>query len=234
MAELNKTVLGRVSGRLGDMTFRQRNGKNIIGMRPSHYPPPNDQASVDRRMRFRFTAKLAQAVYTLPDLAAVWKPMTPSGMSTFNYILQSNIALVNPGSVSDMTMITPPPTESSNGLGFTINCTTSSVTANAIAVSLAALGTSQGIDVTKEPNAKLVFVLSLTNPVNGSLADYWFVVGASDPAQLVLANPLSFNIPLNGQDAASVGSYSDKKLLLALLTLDADSAPVKHSETLVV
>jgi hypothetical protein len=232
MAELNKTVLGRVSGRLGDMTFRQRNGKNIIGMRPSHYPTPSDQASVDRRARFRFTAKLAQAIYSLLDLTAAWRPVTPSGMSTFNYILQSNISLVNPGSVSEMTMITPP-TESSNGLGFMINCTTFSVTVNAIAVELAAVGTSQGIDVTKEPNAKLVFVLSLTNPVNDSLADYWFVVGASDPTPLVLANPLSFNIPLSGQDAASVASYGDKKLLLALLTLDADSAPVKHSETLV-
>ncbi len=61
MAQLTKAVLGRVSGRLGDTVFRQRNGKNILGTRPSHYAPPDDQGSIDRRARFKFSAKLAQA-----------------------------------------------------------------------------------------------------------------------------------------------------------------------------
>lgn len=224
MAQLSKTVLGKVSGTLGDITFRQRNGKNVIGMRPRHYAPPDDDGSVGRRARFALSAKLAQGVLYVPELLALWTPQTPAGMSTFNYIIQKNVLVLNPGSVSGLTVITP------NG-GFIVNCTSSAVSSDSIAVELAAIGSVWGIDLAKEPNAKLAYVLSLTNPTNETYPDVWFVAGASEPKPLVLNAPLTFNIALSGQDGVSVESYGDKKLLIALVTLDADGNAVRGSET---
>ncbi len=224
MAELVKAVLGKVTGTLGDITFRQRNGKNVIGMRPRRYTPPDDEGSVGRRARFTLTAKLAQGVQSVPELLSLWTPQTPAGMSTFNYIIQKNILVVNPNSVSGLTVITP------NG-GFIVNCTSSAVSADSIAVELAAIGSIWGIDIAKEPNAKLAYILSLTNPSNASYPNVWFVAGASEPKPLVLNAPLTFNIALSGQDGVSVESYGDKKLLIALVTLDADGNAVRGSET---
>jgi hypothetical protein len=226
MAQLTKAVLGRFSGRIGDTVFRQRNGKNFVGTRPRSYTPPADQGSVDRRSRFTFSAKLAQAVYTIPELAAFWKPKTPDGMTIPNYIFQKNVLIVNPDSVSDLTTITP---EHS----FPIVCSSAAFASNAIAVSLAAIGNAARIDVTKEPNAKLAYVLSLTKPSNGTYPDFTFISGTSDTKPLVLDSALSFNIALSAQDAASIGSYADRKILLALLTVDAANAPVEYSGTVV-
>ena len=226
MAQLTKAVLGRVSGRLGDTVFRQRNGKNIVGTRPSKYAPPDDQGSIDRRSRFAFSSKLAQAIQSVPELDGFWQPQTPAGMSTFNYIIQKNILIVNPSSVSDLTTIVP---EHS----FGINCTGATLTGNEIAVALAAIGNAAGIDVTKEPNAKLAYVLSLTSPANETFPEFLFTSGTSETKVLTLDTALTFNITLSGQDASSVGSYAERKLLLALLTLDSSANPVKYSGTLV-
>lgn len=224
MAQLNKAVLGRVSGTLGDITFRQRNGKNIIGTRPRRYTPPADQGSIDRRARFAFSSKLAQAIYSIPELAAFWQPLAPAGMSTFNYMIQKNILIVNPSSVSDLTTITP---EHS----FGVSCTSAALTGNTIAVALGAIGNGSGIDGSTSLTMKLAYVLSLTKPSNETFPEFFFVSGTSDTKQLVLDSAITFNIALSGQDAASVGSYADRKLLLALLTLDAANAPVEYSGT---
>ncbi len=227
MAQLTQSVLGRVSGKLGDITFRQRNGKNIIGVNPRSYPPPEDQGSVDRRARFAFSAKLAQAIGSVPELNALWLPVTPQGMSTFNFIIQKNILLGNPGSVSDLTMITPPP-------GFTISCTSSSVAADAITAALGAIGTLSGIVLSDEPTVKLAYLLSLTNPASVTLPEYRFIGGTSDAAATVLDSAMQFTIPLVGLDSVLVESYQEKKLLIALVTFDEAGNPVKHSGTLVL
>ncbi len=226
MAQLTKAVLGRVSGRLGDMVFRQRNGKNILGRRPSHYAPPDDQGSVDRRARFKFSSKLAQAVYSIPEVAALWEPQTPADMSTFNYIIQKNILVVNPTSVSDLTTIVP-------DHSFGVSCTGATLTGNAIAVAMAAIGSAVGIDLTKEPNAKMAYVLTLTNPSNSTFPEFLFVSGTSDTKLIDLNSALTFNIALSSQDASSIGSYSGRSILLALLTTDASGNPVKYSGTVI-
>jgi len=226
MAELTKAVLGRVSGRLGDTVFRQRNGKNFLGTRPRKYTPPADQGSEDRRARFAFSSKLAQAIYSILELARFWQPLTPSGMSTFNYIIQKNILVVNPDSVTDLTSITP-------GHSFAVECTSASLTGNTMSVQLAAIGDLAGIDVSKAPNAKLVYVLSLTNPSNNTYPEFAFVSGGSDTKPLALDSSLTFNVGLSGQDAASIGVYGYRKLLVALVTLGADNVPVEYSGTVV-
>ncbi len=179
MAQLNKSPLGKVQGSLGDMAFRQKKGgTNVIAMRPKKpYTPPQDQASIDRRSRFKFSAKLAQSIISIPELAAVWQPVTPAGMSPFNYIIQKNDMLVNPASVGDLTTITP-------DIGFEFNCTAQSIPldltgAIAPSVALAALGTETGIDVSKEPNLKLAYVIAMGNPANNSLPTFWLISGTA-------------------------------------------------------
>jgi len=226
MAELTKAVLGRVSGRLGDTVFRQRNGKNFVGTRLKKYVPPGDPASVDRRSRFAFTAKLALATYSIPELAAFWEPLTPSGMTTVNYMIQKNILVVNPGSVSDLASIVP---EHS----FSVACSSVTLWGNTIAAAMAAIGSNTGIDVTKEPNAKLAFVLSLTNPSNETFPPFLFVSGTSETKPLALDAPITFNIDLSAQDTSSVGAYADRKILLALLTLDPAGHPAEYSCTVI-
>ncbi|MFZ1081872.1 MAG: hypothetical protein WAO19_08100 [Candidatus Kryptoniota bacterium] len=238
MARISKSVVGNLSGTLGDIVFHQRNGKVFVRRRPPSFVPGNDPESVDRRLRFGFSVRLAKAICSIPELKAIWRKATPHGKSTFNFIVGTNTKLVNAGSVTDFTTIVPPWKKPSIAPGFILNCTAVSISFEAVTVELAPLRKSAGINIKKEPNAKLVYVLCLRNPVNKSYPDVCFISGASDSKPIALVEDpasgnslLTFSIAISGQDASSVRNYANWNLLLALLTLDTANNPVKYSNT---
>ncbi|MFZ1081830.1 MAG: hypothetical protein WAO19_07885 [Candidatus Kryptoniota bacterium] len=233
MAELNKSVIGKLRGAIGDVVFRQRNGKVFVSRKPQSFMPGIDEKSVERRSKFAFSSKLSSAIYSLPDLAYLWRLAAPQGSSVYHFILQTNIHLVNPGTVTGLTTITPPQSRSWAGSGFAIDCTSSSISTNAVTAELAPLGDSTGIDLSKEQNVKLACVLCLTNSVDKSLPQFQFVSCVSELRQLVLDSPLTFSIALTGENAAKVGSYQDKKPLCAMVTLNSEIKLVRYSGTLV-
>ena len=62
MATIKKTVLGRISGAVGDVVFKEKNGKNYVGVRASTFTPPSDAASIERRGKFLLSTELASAI----------------------------------------------------------------------------------------------------------------------------------------------------------------------------
>ena len=62
MAQLNKNVLGSVKGTLGNITFKQRNGKNFLSLRPESYKASTDPLSLLRKSKFRLAAKIAKTI----------------------------------------------------------------------------------------------------------------------------------------------------------------------------
>ena len=107
MAKIRKAVVGKLSGSLGDVVFHERYGKLFIRRRPRSFLPGTDPESTGRRSRFAFSVKLASAVYSLPDLAMLWRRATPKNVSTFNFIVGANTKLAAEGSVTDQITITP-------------------------------------------------------------------------------------------------------------------------------
>ena len=200
-------------------------------MRPKKpYTPPQDQGSIDRRARFKFSAKLAQSINLVPELREVWTPVTPSGMTAFNYMVQKLAASVTPDSLTDLTLITP-------GTGFAIDSAVQTISIPATpgeptVVTLAVLGNGTGIDTADEPNAKLAYVIVLGKPANGNLADFWLIGSITASQPVALDQPMTFDIPIVGSNAVSVRSYTDRKILFVLVTLDSQNNPVKYSGTL--
>ncbi|HUI30604.1 MAG TPA: hypothetical protein VLX91_10335 [Candidatus Acidoferrales bacterium] len=233
MARLDKSVIGKLRGAVGDVVFRQRNGKVFVSRKPQSFIPGTDKDSVDRRLKFAFSSKLSSTIYSLPDLASLWRQAAPHGRSVYHFIVQVNIPLVNPYAVTERTTITPPQSGSSTGSGFVIDCTSAMISPDAFNVEFAPVGNSAGIDLSREQNAKVACVLCLTNPTDKSLPKYQFVSCVSESKQIVLGSPLVFSIPLAGTEAAKVRTYEDKKLLCTMITLDAERKPVRYSGTVV-
>ena len=68
MANLRKKVLGTVSGAVGDILFRTKNGRNYIGTRPLSFVPGKDEKSVARRKRFAMATRLAKQINSIYKL----------------------------------------------------------------------------------------------------------------------------------------------------------------------
>lgn len=226
MARLNKQVLGRVRGSLGDIVFRERNGKNIIAMRPSSFNPSKDEASIARRAKFTLAAKLASIINSESDLKAVWNTQTPAGLTSHNYILRMNYQFVEPDNVSGLIRILP-------DAGFGTSISNLAVTTSDISVNVGPIGTSAGINITDEPNCRLYALVFLNNPADDSVAPYSFKLLKSANQATQLDAELTFSFALSNQDSLLISKYNTTKVFFTLVTVDVDEMIVNNSNTLI-
>ena len=224
MAQLKKTVLGKVSGAVGDVLFRQRNGKNIVGTRPSSFTPGSDPASVARRNRFGLSISFAKTMNSIPLLKSVWKSTTPAGLSPYNFMIKTNYVSIAPDNISGNAVLVP-------GFGFGVTPSAVSIDSSGIQADINPIGNSAGIDTAIEQSILLVSVIYMNNPVDNTVKQNGFLSFVSDSQTLSLSNPLSFQVSLSNQETQLFDKYQAHKGFFTLLTLNADGNAVQYSGT---
>lgn len=226
MAQLKKTVLGKVSGAVGDIVFRERQGKNYIGLRPDSFIPGTDPASVARRQRFLLSLRIGSTINSVTELKKLWAVVTPSGLSPFNYIVKTNYRYITSTDVTNLLQLTP-------GNGFGIVVTGSNIDRTQVRVIIDPIGSNAGIDDVLEPNIIMSSLLYLSNPVDPSLAAFAIMSVKSAPQQTDLGTALTFNANPTNQQQVVFDKYQVTKTFVAFVTLDASGNPVHYSSTVV-
>jgi hypothetical protein len=227
MAELKKTVLGKVSGAVGDIVFRERDGKNYIGLRPDSFIPGTDPASVARRQRFLLTLKSGSAINTLPPLKALWNGVKPSSLSAFNYIVKTNYRYVTSAAISDLLKIVP-----DNGFGVTL--ADSNVDRTRVRILAEALGTNAGINIALEPTIMMACIVFLSSPVDESVGAYSILSAVAPALPTSLTEQLTFDADLSNQQSLIFDKYQITKTFIAIVTLDSAGLPVHYSSTVLL
>lgn len=227
MATLSKKILGRVTGTLGDITFRQRNGKNYLTSRPNSFKPTNDPATLARRAKFKFAVKLASMVNSIPELNLLWGANTANGSSGYNQLVSVNYAKLNPYSFTSKTQFTPDE-------GFGIKTSAITIGNDEITVSLLPIGTKEGIDVSHENSLQLFSILCLSEPVNEGDDKYRLFPLTSGILPLTLETEVIFSIQVSSAIEQLLSLYAKKQLLSGILTLDTEQNPVHWSSTFLV
>ena len=226
MATLKKSVLGKVSGAVGDLLFRLRNGKNFIGMRPSSFMPGTDPDSIARRNRFRIDGKFSSAVNSINPLNALWEKFTPSTMLPFNYIFKLNYYNVIAEDMTDAAQLVP-------DVGFDVPGPTITMSSSQIQVQTLAIGTGTGIDPLIETDFQLVAVVYMKDKTDENYQDYMFLQFVFDKQTLSLVDPLTFTIDLSDAQAILYNRYNVHTGYFALLSLDALEEPIHFSNTFI-
>lgn len=226
MANLKKQVLGRVSGTLGDMVFRERDGKNVVSLRPSSFNTPQDPASIARRGKFRMAVKLAASINSNPQLKTIWKPATPSGLSVINNLVKTNYVNASPDDINNTMLLVP------SG-GFGIAPVSVDKTADQIVIELQAIGTASGIDTGIEKKLRLLMILFLKSPVIvENTAPYAFISLSSGILNTSLTVPLSFTALFMSNQTLLFNQYQESKVFFALVTLNEQEDLIRHSISL--
>ena len=224
MATFNKQILGKVQGALGEVTFRQRNGKTYLSTRPGSFIPGSDENSVARREKFSLSIKLASAINSVPLLKSIWDKNTPADVTTFNHIMRTNYAMIGSGDLSGLVKLIP-------SMGFNVANPVVTLGPLSVKVNLDAIGNSAGIDITSETAIKLISVLYLSNPSDSSLSKNEFVKFVSASKPIDLASALEFNIALSDVESQMYSIYQNRKSFFAVVTLDAAGNAVHYSNT---
>jgi hypothetical protein len=233
MAELSKSVIGNLSGTLGDVVFHQKNGKVFVRRRPKAFIPGNDPKSVERRSRFAFSAKLARAIYAIPEVRMVWQEVVPHGRSVYHFITGTNTNLVKADSVTDRTVLVP-------GGKNLVNCTSAFINSDRIIVQLTPASGLAEVSRNQSFTVKLAYVLCMCTPIVSSndlttppIPGFCFFAGSSGVQSLSYDVPMTFSVPLSSNEIKDSKRYEDKKLLGALLIFTNENEIAVHSETFV-
>jgi len=227
MAQINKSVLGKVSGALGDVVFRERYGKSYVAIRPTSFLPGTDPESVGRRLKFELSIKFSQIINSEQVLKPLWTKVTPAGLSPFNYIMKIDYPYIEVDNVTDLAKIVP-------DLGFGIRTASVSFTSTEIRLSISPIEQSTRINTDIEKEIQMISVMFFNNPLDESVEGY-YLTNLSSPAQLLtVTEPLEFSALLYSEQTVYYDKFQNHKAFIVLVTLDADKKPVNYSTTLVV
>ena len=225
MAELKGNVLGKVTGTIGNLVGRVRSGKNYLASRPGSFMPGDDADSVARRERFKLSVQFAKSLILLDDLKSVWDNNAPSGISAYNFIVQSNYKFFENDLPSSSNIIVPPN-------GFNISTNQFQVLQASLHVEFLPLGESAPFDPAVEKNLRLYSLFSLYDPLNPGLDQFAFIPLSSEKQIFQTSADTVFDIPIPQYHQSLISKYQNKKVYIALLTLDENDKPLRYSITL--
>jgi hypothetical protein len=224
MAKLRKKVLGTVSGAVGDLLFRAKNGRNYLGTRPLSFIPGIDEKSIARRQRFALVTRLAKPINSIYKLKSLWKSVTPVELSPYNQIVKMNYRNVQSDSIGDMVSLVP-------DIGFSVQINAIDVDQNRLRVTLNGITANSGIDPAVELYFQMVGVMHLSNPSDVNTESHVFLRLVADELPLVLNTELDVILNFYDKTSQLISQYQDRKAFLTLLTLDADRNVVNYSNT---
>ena len=107
MAEVKNSVMGNISGRIGNMVFWGKNSKQFISSRPRHYKASKSKAAKTGRNNFALRVKLAKLINSIPVLKEIWSNAKVDGTDSYHRIMKYNSKSIKEGSLTVSTKITP-------------------------------------------------------------------------------------------------------------------------------
>lgn len=223
MAILNKSVLGKVLGSIGNLTFKQRNGKNYISLKPESYPKCNKQVMVLIREKFALVSKIAKVINNNPVLYSIWRNHTRNGMSVYNNIVKSIYPYFRNKISPDSIRLLP-------AGGFKVQKSSIFLDNKNLKLGINPQGINYGIDVSKELFVSLYSIIYLNRPkTEGEKKSHFFLVN-SEPEVFILNETINFSIMLPGVWESLYEKYEEKEAVFILVTSDLNGLPVRYSE----
>lgn len=104
--ELNNILFKGISGKVGDLVFRQKNGKTIISRRPVR-SKNKSKAGIERENRFRLNSNISKCINKIEVYNEYWKREAKGKMSTYNAVMKANYPVVEAGRFNTEPMLTP-------------------------------------------------------------------------------------------------------------------------------
>jgi len=228
MAKVIDQHLGSLRGKMGPQVFKMHGNDAFATRLPHRIIVPPSVDTINRRMRFRHTVKMANKIQSIPQLKYFWKNFVIQDevkkLSATNKIVKSIYPKMRATGPLDTLAIVP-------DTGFKVTPVVTLTNTQFSAV-IQPIGASTIIDTNVEVRAYMVCVAYLFAPVdtdNTIMSRFVWLV--SESIALSLINPMTFDIELGDYYSQIYDEYASKKVFFALVTVDINDVPVHFSNT---
>jgi hypothetical protein len=106
MAFVNNNIFD-LSGKLGNVIFRNRNGKLVAYSVPKHHRISKSEKSINNRKKFGINVELSKNICSLKPLYSVWKNSYTEGSNPYTRIMKFNYNSSEPGRLTLNNSLTP-------------------------------------------------------------------------------------------------------------------------------
>lgn len=107
MAKVNEQLLGRISGKLGNLVYRKIGDTTFVSTRPEKYNYSTSEKAVKARKGFSNLVAFAVFVNSIPILNKIWGLREVKGKRAYNKIISHNKSNFNSDSVNKNFRIVP-------------------------------------------------------------------------------------------------------------------------------
>jgi hypothetical protein len=222
MARLSGSVLGNLSGKLGNLSARTVDGETILAARPSSFEVSQSPGSVAARQRFAVTVSFSKMVLALSVLFSIWDKVKISGMSVFNTIFKKNHQFSNTDKPTADNILTPG--------GFALPVNSAVLASDNLTVEIDALNTVAVFDAS-EVNLALMGLVVYHNPIDPDDPDYKIIKLSKSLVGFDFTSVYNgvFNLDVVQQQISD--KYQDSIIYLAAASQDNDDKVVQYSST---
>jgi hypothetical protein len=226
MALITKQALGFISGILGPVVCKVRQGRNYISRKPINSKLPMDNGSVFRREQFRFIGKLSKAIYASQLLRKEWeKNKTENTWCTYDDIFKHNYTSAKYNDPGYIPQLLP-------GRGFSLNNPQITKIRNGYEIK-AGLSSAVGqFNPDLEKFVSVTGILSVDNLPGRQDTPLTFFPITGEKIILDLSSPLILKIILVGERYTAFTGINNQKAFFTIVTLDDSGCPVQFSEVI--
>jgi hypothetical protein len=212
MGRLLKPVLGRASGKVGDIVFRYANGKIFITSHKGSNKISKSTNCINNRLRFSTVVRFAKAVNKLSDLKYIWAKSRTKGGTGFSQIITRNINSVSQNNITTSNIITPS--------GFFITVKDVALTNSTVSLSLILLGSRNS-----QPGLKFRsnFVLSFSEPFDESNTDRTLVLVAESNVVPSDSEYVETSADYDSANSRIINMYKKAVVFFAITRVDTEN-----------
>jgi hypothetical protein len=223
MARVKGSVLGKLSGKLGDISARVIKGRNIFCARPSSFRVNRSAVMQAIRNRFRVTANLVKALLTLPYLKQIWLKVKPENFSVYTYLFKLNFPFSSATGPTVQNIISPPE-------GFHLPVTALVLNEDSLTVELDPL-TNVNSFAASEKNVEVNACICFNDPLDKAQLPYRVVPLRTTVENYIFSNTFEFNLPIPPAVKMIAAQYNGSVVFFSLATTGVDGELIQYSHT---
>ncbi len=222
MARITGSVLGNLSGKLGNLSARTVEGQTILAARPSSFEVSQSPASIAARAKFAVNGNFAKYVLDIEVLESIWQKSKLPGMSVYNTLFKKNYPFSDSDKPTADNIITPG--------GFGLPVTSATLAADNLSLELGALNTV-GIFTADEVDLSIASLVVYDNPTDPNDLPYQIIKLNMEEAGFDFTAAYTGSINLDVVQKSIASKYQNSILYLAVASKSADAKVVQYSAT---